>query len=118
MSISRISESGYRLCLLVWENEPIKAADLAKMCKERLCWSRTTTYTVVKRLCDKNILRMEDSVVTSLVTKNEVQLSEVDEMLDKTFEGSMPAFIAAFAKSRKLSDEKVAELMRLLEEDE
>ncbi len=117
MSISRISESGYRLCLIVWENEPVKAADLARMCRDRLCWSRTTTYTVIKRLCEKGILCMEDSAVSSLVTKDEVQLSEVDEMLDKTFEGSMPAFIAAFAKSRKLSDEKVAELYRLLEEE-
>jgi len=118
MNTSRISESGYRLCLIVWEKEPVKASELAAICKERLCWSRTTTYTVIKRLCEKGVLRMEDSVVTSLVTKDEVQLSEVDEMLDKTFEGSMPAFIAAFAKSRKLSEDKAAELLRLLEEEE
>lgn len=117
MNISRISESGYRLCLMVWEHEPIKASELAVICKERLCWSRTTTYTVVKRLCEKGILRMEDSMVTARVTKDEVQLSEVDEMLDKTFEGSIPAFIAAFAKSRKLSDDKVEELMRILEDE-
>lgn len=117
MSVPKIFESEYRFCLILWENEPILAAELARICKARLDWSRTTTYTVIKRLSERGVLVMENSVVRSLVTKDEVQLSELDEMFEKRFEGSLPAFIAAFAKHQKLSKDEVEEIRKIIERE-
>lgn len=115
MSVPKIFESEYRFCLILWDNEPIASSKLAKLCKEQLDWSRTTTYTVIKRLTERGVLKNEDSIVSSLVTKQEVQVSEIDEMVDKTFEGSLPAFIAAFAKRQNLSDKDIEEIKRIIE---
>ncbi|MBQ3074954.1 MAG: BlaI/MecI/CopY family transcriptional regulator [Clostridia bacterium] len=118
MSIPKIFESEYRFCLILWENEPITSSALAKLCKEKLDWSRTTTYTVIRRLCDRGVLKNENSLITSLVSKDQVQEDQMEELMEKTFEGSLPAFIAAFARSRKLSKEDIAELERLIEKGE
>ena len=115
MSTPKIFESEYRFCLILWETEPISSSKLASLCKERLGWSRTTTYTVIKRLSDRGVLKNENTVVTSLVSKNEVQAAEIDELVEKTFEGSLPAFIAAFANHRRLSEAEREELLRLID---
>ena len=115
MSVPKIFESEYRFCLILWENEPIGSSRLAALCKETLGWSRTTTYTVIKRLSDRGVLKNENAVVTSLVSKQEVQVSEINELMDKTFEGSLPAFIAAFAKRQNLSDKDIEEISRIIE---
>ncbi len=115
MSTPKIFESEYRFCLILWRCEPITCAKLAAICKEELGWSRTTTYTVIKRLCERGVLNNSDSVVTSLVSKQEVQVSEIDEMMEKTFEGSLPAFIAAFAKRQDLTEKEVEEIRRIIE---
>ena len=115
MSMPKIFESEYRFCLILWENEPITSSQLAVLCKEKLGWSRTTTYTVIKRLSDRGVLKNENAIVSSLVSKQEVQISEINELMDKTFEGSLPAFIAAFAKRQKLSDEEIEEIRRIIE---
>lgn len=115
MSMPKIFESEYRFCLILWENEPITSSQLAVLCKEKLGWSRTTTYTVIKRLSDRGVLKNENAIVSSLVSKQEVQVSEINELMDKTFEGSLPAFIAAFAKRQKLSDEEIEEIRRIIE---
>ena len=114
MPTPKIFESEYRFCLILWKNEPIASAQLAKLCKEELGWSRTTTYTVIKRLSDREVVKTENGIVSSLVSKEEVQASQMDEMLEKTFEGSVPAFIAAFAKREKLSDKEVEEIRRII----
>lgn len=116
METPKIFESEYRFCLILWETEPIKSTELAKLCKERLGWSKTTTYTVIKRLSDRGVLKNEDTVVTSLISKEEAQLSELDELMEKKFEGSLPAFIAAFARRQALSDEDIRELERIIGE--
>lgn len=116
METPKIFESEYRFCLILWENEPIRSTELAKLCKERLGWSKTTTYTVIKRLSDRGVLKNEDTVVTSLISKEEAQLSELDELMEKKFEGSLPAFIAAFARRQELSDEDIRELERIIGE--
>ena len=115
MSVPKIFESEYRFCLILWENEPIGSSRLAALCKETLGWSRTTTYTVIKRLSDRGVLKNENAVVTSLVSKQDVQVSEIDELMDKTFEGSLPAFIAAVAKRQNLSDKEIEEISRIIE---
>ena len=115
METPKVFESEYRFCLILWENEPVNSTKLARLCNEKLGWSRTTTYTVIRRLSDRGIVKNENAVVTSLVAKDEVQAAEIDELVEKTFGGSMPAFIAAFTKRKKLSGEEVAEIRRMLD---
>ncbi len=116
MATPKIFESEYRFCLILWENEPISSRELSELCKEKLGWSKTTTYTVIKRLSDRGVLKNENTIVTSLVSKDEAQVSEIDELMEKKFEGSIPAFIAAFARSRKLSDKEVEEIRQIIEQ--
>ena len=111
----KIFESEYRFCLILWEHEPIKSMDLAKLCKEKLEWSKTTTYTVIKRLSERGVIRNENAIVTSIVSKEEAQQSELEELMDKKFEGSLPAFIAAFGKRQALSDAEIEEIRRIIE---
>lgn len=115
MSTPKIFESEYRFCLILWENEPIKSSELVELCKEQLGWKPTTTYTVIKRLSERGVLKNEKTVVTSLVTKDEVQASEIDEMVEKTFEGSLPAFVAAFTKHRKMSDKEIDAVQAMID---
>ena len=117
MQTPKIFESEYRFCLILWENEPIASAKLAALCKERLGWSRTTTYTVIKRLSERGVVKNENTIVTSLVSKNQVQAAEIDELVEKTFEGSLPAFIAAFVGHRRLTEAQREELLRLIDEN-
>ncbi len=114
MEIPKIFESEYRFCLILWEYEPIKSAELARLCKEKLGWSKTTTYTVIKRLSDRGVLKSEKTIVTSLISKEEAQRSELDELMEKKFEGSLPAFIAAFAHRQRLSDQEIEEIRRII----
>ena len=117
MPTPKVFESEYRFCLILWNREPVSCAELSRLCKQELGWSRTTTYTVIKRLCDRGVVQNVDSVVTSLVSKEEVQLAEMEEMMEKTFENSLPAFIAAFARKQALSDAEVAEIRRIIEKE-
>ncbi len=115
METPKIFESEYRFCLILWEHEPVKSTELVKLCQEELGWKKATTYTVIKRLAERGVLKSEDAVVTSLVSKEDVQAAEIDELVEKTFEGSLPAFIAAFTKHKKLSAKEVAELRNLID---
>lgn len=115
MEIPKIHESEYRFCLIMWEYEPITAAELVKLCRERLGWKRTTTYTVIKRLGERGVLKNENGTVSSLVSKSDVQAYEIDEMVEKRFEGSLPAFITAFTKRRDMSKEELDEIQRMID---
>ena len=115
METPKVFDSEYRFCLILWEKEPISSSKLAALCKERLDWSKTTTYTVIRRLCDRGVIKNENAVVSSLVSKEEVQESELNTLVEKTFEGSLPAFIAAFSRSKKLSDAEVDQLQKLID---
>ena len=114
--IPKIPESEYRFCLILWEHEPIQSAQLAQLCNEQLGWSRTTTYTIIRRLADRGVVKSENAIVSSMVKKEDMQLCEINELVEKTFEGSLPAFIAAFARRQKLSEEDVEALRRLIEQ--
>lgn len=116
MPTPKVFESEYRFCLILWAHEPIASAALAKLCKEELGWSRTTTYTVIKRLGERGVIKNENAVVTSLVSQDEVQAAEIDELVEKTFQGSVPAFVAAFTRHRGLSEKDVAEIRKMLDE--
>ena len=118
MSTPKVFESEYRFCLILWEHEPVKSMELVKLCEEKLGWKKATTYTVIKRLSERGVLKSEDAVVTSLVSKNEFQTAEIEELVEKTFEGSLPAFIAAFSRYKKLSAKEAAELRKLIDDYE
>lgn len=115
MSTPKIFESEYRFCLILWENQPISSSNLVKLCREQLGWKPTTTYTVIKRLSERGVLKNEDSVVTALVSKDEVQASEIDELVEKKFEGSLPAFIAAFTKHGKMSEKEIDQVQQMID---
>lgn len=115
MSVPKIFDSEYKFCLILWENEPIKSGKLVDLCKEKLGWSKATTYTVIKRLSDRGVVKNENTIVTSLVSKADAQAAEVDELVDRVFEGSLPSFVAAFTRRSKLSENEVDELRRLID---
>ena len=115
MDTPKVFESEYRFCLILWEHEPIRSSELVKLCKEQLGWKPTTTYTVIKRLSERGILKNENTVVSALVTKDEVQAAEIDELVEKKFGGSLPAFVAAFAKHQRISREDIDEMQRMID---
>ena len=115
METPKIFESEYRFACIVWEKEPVSVKELIALCNEQLEWKRTTTYTVLKRLCERGILANEDGIVTSLYSKEEIQYSESRQFLDKTFEGSLPGFLAAFLNKKKISEKELKELRQMLD---
>ena len=115
METPKVFESEYRFCLILWEHEPIKSSELVNLCKEQLGWKPTTTYTVIKRLSERSILENNNKIVTSLVSKDQVQAAELNEMVEKTFEGSLPAFIAAFTKHQKISDAEIDAVQQMID---
>ena len=115
METPKIFESEYRFCCILWECDPVKSSELVKLCQEKLGWKPTTTYTVIKRLSERGVLKNENTVVTALVSKDQVQASEIDEMVERTFEGSLPAFVAAFTKHRKLSDKEIDAIQQMID---
>ena len=115
MEIPKIFESEYRFCLIMWEREPVTTSELVKLCQEQLGWKRTTTYTVIKRLGERGILKNEDGMVTSLVSKEAAQAREINELVEEKFQGSLPAFIAAFTKRQDISNEELDEVQRMID---
>lgn len=115
MEIPKIFESEYRFCLILWEHEPIKSSELVRLCREQLGWKPTTTYTVIKRLSQRGILKNKDTVVSALVTKEQVQAAEIDELVEKKFEGSLPAFVAAFARHGKMTEREIDQIQEMID---
>ena len=115
METPKIFESEYRFCLLLWENEPVNSTRLVALCKEQLGWSKATTYTVIRRLAERGVVKNEDTIVTSLLSKEEAQKARLEEMMEETFEGSMPAFLAAFSKSKRLSKSEVEQIQAMID---
>lgn len=105
----------YRFADIVWQQEPIASGALARLCEERLGWKRTTTYTVLKKLCTKGILRNEGGTVTARVPREQVQRTESQALLERSFGGSLPMFLASFLAERRLSDEQAEELKALID---
>ena len=115
MDFPKIHESEYRFCLIMWEHEPITAVQLVKLCHEQLGWKRTTTYTVIKRLAERGVLKNENGTVTSIVSKDQAQAYEINELVENKFEGSLPAFIAAFTKRQNVSENDLDEIQQMID---
>ena len=115
METPKVYESEYRFCLILWEHEPVKSKELVRLCQEQLGWKSTTTYTVIKRLSERGVLKNENTIVTSLVSKEQVQQAELEQLVEKTFEGSLPAFVAAFTKHKNISREEIDEVQAMID---
>lgn len=115
METPKIFESEYRFCLILWAHEPVTTTELVKLCQAQLGWKRTTTYTVIKRLGERGVLKNQDGLVTALISRETAQVSELDELMEKKFQGSLPAFLAAFARRQSLTEKEVEEIRRIIE---
>lgn len=115
MDVPKIFESEYRFCLILWEHAPVNSTRLVELCKQQLGWSKATTYTVIRRLSERGVLKNENAIVTPLVSKEQAQESRLEEMMEETFEGSVPAFIAAFSRSKKLSRDEARQLQSFID---
>ena len=115
MNDLKLCESDYRFMSVVWDSAPVSSGALVRLCQERLGWKKSTTYTVLKKLADKGFLKNEDSTVTALIPREQVQIFESGYVVDKAFGGSLPAFIAAFTQGRKLTAQEADEIQRLID---
>ena len=115
MDTPKIHESEYRFCLIMWQHAPVTAVELVKLCQEQLGWKRTTTYTVIKRLGERGVLKNEDGMITALVSKEDAQAREINELVEEKFQGSLPAFVAAFTRRQDISNEELDEVQRMID---
>ena len=100
---------------IIWQNEPIASGELVKKCEEELSWKKSTTYTVLKKLCERGIFQNEQGTVTSLISKDEFNSRQSEKFIEETFDGSLPAFIAAFTKRKSLSKKDMEEIRRMID---
>ena len=117
MTQYKLGEVEASFAAIIWENEPLTSSALVRLCQERLSWKKSTTYTVLRRLCQRGIFRNEDGVVTSLLGREEFAALQSEEFVEQTFDGSLPKFLTAFASRKKLSDEEITQLQRLIDEN-
>lgn len=115
MTEYRLGEIEAQFADMIWQNEPLSSRQLAELAQLRLHWKRTTTYTVLKRLCDRGLFQNLGGTVTSLVSREEFLASKSEQFLEETFQGSLPAFLAAFGSRKKLSDSQIDELQKIIE---
>ena len=115
MVIPKIPEGEYRFCLIMWEHEPVSSLELVKLCQEKLAWKRTTTYTVIKRLGERGVLKLENGIVTSLISREDVEKAEIETFVESKFGGSLPAFVAAFTKHQDLSEQDLDEVQKMID---
>ncbi|MGI6025410.1 MAG: BlaI/MecI/CopY family transcriptional regulator [Candidatus Scatomorpha sp.] len=115
MAVYKLGAVEARFAELIWANEPLSSNRLAKLAEQELSWKKSTTYTILKRLCERGLFRNEGGEVSSLVSREEFQAAQSEQFVDEAFGGSLPAFVAAFGRRKKLSDAELDELARLVE---
>ena len=111
----KLGEVEMKFADIIWEKEPLSSGELAKLCEEKLGWKKSTTYTILKRVCERELFVNEGGVVTSLVSKQEFLSNKSEQFVEETFAGSLPGFVAAFTAGRKLSEKEVKELQEIIE---
>ena len=111
----RLCDSEYRFLQVAWEAAPVPSGQLAELCRQRLGWKKSTVYTVLKKMCEKGLLRNENAVVTVLVPRERVTAAEAEQFVDRTFGGSLPGFLAAFMSGKKLTAREAEEVKRLID---
>ncbi|MBR6783217.1 MAG: BlaI/MecI/CopY family transcriptional regulator [Clostridia bacterium] len=118
MTDYQMGEIETRFAEIIWESEPISSTELARLANESLCWKKSTTYTVLKRLCDKGIFKNEGGSVKSVISREEFYSLQSERFVEDNFKGSLPAFLTAFTKGRQLSQEEIAEIRKMLKQHE
>lgn len=116
MKYYKLTESEEKFAQLIWQNEPVGSGDLVRLCEKEMNWKKSTTYTVLKKLCEKGIFQNENAVVSSLISKDEYYSKQSIRFVEDTFGGSLPKFLTAFIGSRKLSKHQAEELKKLIDE--
>ncbi len=116
MEIQKLCDSDYRFMCVVWDNAPLNSGELVKLCEQELGWKKSTTYTVVRKMCEKGYISNENATVRVLIDKDKVQAEESTYFVDRTFNGSLPGFIAAFLGGKKISGEEAEKLKKLIDE--
>ena len=116
MTHYKLGEVEAAFAALIWDNEPLSSGRLVELCAQRLDWKKSTTYTVLRRLCQKGLFKNEGGMVTALVSREEFAERQSREFVDQAFDGSLPKFLAAFTSRKKLSAEEVEQLQRLIDE--
>ncbi len=111
----RLGEVEMKFADIIWENEPLSSGHLVKLCEEQLQWKKSTTYTILRRVCDRGLFNNEEGMVTSNVSKQEFLANKSEQFVEETFQGSLPGFVAAFTSGRKLSEEEAKELLEIIE---
>ena len=115
MKETRLGVIESRFADIVWERAPLSTSELIKLCEAEFNWKRTTTYTVIKRLGERGVLKNEDGTITSLVSKEEAQAREINTLVEEKFQGSLPAFVAAFTRRQDISDKELDEVQRMID---
>lgn len=105
-----------RFADLIWDNEPVSSGDLVKLCEKELTWKKSTTYTMLRRLCERGIFQNKDGIVSSLMSKREFNALQSERFVEETFDGSLPQFLAAFTSRKRLSEKEINELQKLIDE--
>lgn len=111
----RLGEVEMKFADIIWEKEPLASGELAKLCEQELNWKKSTTYTILRRVCDRGLFRNEKGIVTSVVTKQEFLSKQSTQFVEETFAGSLPGFVAAFTAQVKLSEEEITQLREIIE---
>lgn len=112
----KLFDAEYKFVSLIWDAEPINSTELVKLSLDKLGWKKSTTYTVLRRLCERGIVKNEDATVSAIVKKKDAQKYESQAVVEKTFAGSLPCFLTAFLGERKITEQEAAELKRIIEE--
>lgn len=112
----KLCESDYRFMNVIWENEPLPSRELVDLCAQQLGWKKSTTYTTLKKLCEKGFARNEDTVVSAVIPREKVRAFESERFLERTFDGSLPGFLAAFLGDKTISEEEAVQLKRLIDQ--
>lgn len=112
----KLFDAEYKFMNIIWDNEPINSTKLSRITEDVLGWKKSTTYNMIKKLVDKNLLVNENATVRSLINREQVQKYESEAVVEKSFDGSLPAFLTAFLDNKKISDKEALELKRIIEE--
>lgn len=115
METPKVFESEYRFCEILWENEPVTSRELVRLCSEKLEWKKSTTYTVIRRLAERGVLKSENAIVTSLVSREDILSAESAQIVERTFSGSLPGFIAAFTRKKRLTRQEIDEIQEIID---
>ncbi|MBP1989362.1 BlaI/MecI/CopY family transcriptional regulator [Paenibacillus eucommiae] len=111
----KLFDAEYKFVNIIWDNEPVNSTELVRLCLEKLGWKKSTTYTVLRKLCERGILQNENSMVSSLLKREDTQKYESNAIIDKAFDGSLPQFLTAFLGGKKISEQQANELKGIIE---